>query len=88
MEPAFQRPDLIGLKHKLATLDMSTSTYIHTTSHTVPLNDKQYVKMLGLVTQTHPNMKYLNELEEFQVGTITHRHIRSCKRQLLGTIVG
>ena len=38
MEPVFMRPDLIDLKHKLATLDMSTNTYIHTTSHTVPLN--------------------------------------------------
>ena len=32
-------------------------------------------------------MKYSSELEEFQVGTITHRHIRSRKQRLLGTIV-
>ena len=54
MEPVFQRHDLIDLKHKLATLDMSTSTYIHTTTHTLPLNVIQYVRMLELVTQTHP----------------------------------
>ena len=40
MKPSFWRPDLLDLKHELATLDMSTNTYIHTMSHTVPLNDK------------------------------------------------
>ena len=40
MKPAFWQPDLMNLKHKLATLDMSTNTYIYTTLHTVPLNNK------------------------------------------------
>ena len=40
MKNAFRRPDILDLKHELATLDISTNTHIHTTSHTVPINDK------------------------------------------------
>ena len=36
MKPAFRRPDILDLKHELETLDTSTNTYIHTTSHEVP----------------------------------------------------
>ena len=87
MKNAFRQPDILDLKHELETLDISTNTYIHTTSHTVPLNDKQLHKRLGLVTQPHPDMNNSIELVEFQVGTTTHRHIRSWKRQLCGTII-
>ena len=72
MKQAFQRPDLLHLKHELETLDMSTNTYIHTTSHTVPLHDKNYHSLLGIITQPHPDMKNSIELVEFQVGTTTH----------------
>ena len=75
------------MKHELETLDISTNTYIHTISHTVPLNEKQLHKRLGLITQPHPDMKDSIELVEFQVGTTTHRHIRSWKRRLRGTII-
>ena len=87
MKQSFWRPDLLDLKHELSTLDMSTNTYIHTTSHTVPLHDKAYHKLLGLITQPHPDMKNSIELVEFQVGTTTHRHIWSWKRRLRGTII-
>ena len=56
MKPAFRRPDILDLKHELGTLDTSTNTYIHTTSHTVPLNNKQFHPTLGIVTQPHPDM--------------------------------
>ena len=87
MKNAFRQPDILDLKHELETLDISTNTYIHTISHTVTLNDKQLHKRLGLVTQPHPDMNNSIELVEFQVGTTTHRHIRSWKRQLQGTII-
>ena len=82
MKPAFRRPNILDLKHELETLDTSTNTYIHTTSHTVPLNNKQFHPTLGLVTQPHPEMTDSIELLEFQVGTTTHRNIRPWKRQL------
>ena len=64
MKPAFCRPDLLDLKHELETLDTSTNKYIHTTSHTVPLNDKQYHRTLGMITQPHPDMRNSIELVE------------------------
>ena len=39
--------------------------YIHTTSHTVPLNEKQLHKRLGLITQPHPDIKDSIELFVF-----------------------
>ena len=87
MKPLFRQPDLLHLKHKLATLDTSTNTYIHTTSHMVPLNNKPYHKKLGLITQPHPDMKDSMELAEFQCGTTSHRHIRSWKQRLRRTII-
>ena len=77
MKPAFRRPDILDLKHELETLDTSTNTYIHTTSHEVPLNNTQFHPTLGMITQVHPNMSNAIELIEFQVSTTTHRHIRS-----------
>ena len=56
MKPSFRRLDILDLKHKLETLDTSTNTYIHTTSHEVPLNDKQFHPTLGMITQTHPDI--------------------------------
>ena len=86
-KPTFRQPDVTDLKHKLDTLDVSTNKYIHTTTHTVPLNNKQYHPTLGVVSQAHPKMQDLIELTEFQVGTTAHRHIRSWKRRLRGTII-
>ena len=87
MKNAFRRPDILDLKHELATLDISTNTYICTTSYTVPINEKHFHTRLNLVTQPHPDMNDLIELVEFQVGTTTHQHIRSWKRRLRGTII-
>ena len=87
MKAAFRRPDLLHLKHKLATLDILTNTYIHTTLHTVPLNNKQFHRRLSLETQPHPDMKDSIQLMEFQVGTTIYWHICSWKRTLQGTII-
>jgi hypothetical protein len=87
MKAAFRRPEIGDLKHELSTLDISTNKYVHTTSHTIPLNEKAYHPMLGLIVSSHPDMKHAVELVEFQVGTSTHRHIRSWKRRLRGTII-
>ena len=78
---------MLDLNHELETLEMSTNTYVHTTSHTVPLNDKHYHKLLGLITQPHPDMKNSIELIEFQVGTTTYCHIRFWEQRLRGTII-
>ena len=40
IKPAFHRPHILDLKYELETLDTSMNTYIHTMSHTVPLNNK------------------------------------------------
>jgi hypothetical protein len=42
LKKAFRRPDIGDLKHELSTLDISTNKYVHTLSHTVPLNEKAY----------------------------------------------
>ena len=86
MKNAFCRPNILDLKHELETLDISTNTHIHTTSHTVPLNNKQLHKRLGLITQPHPDTNDSIELVEFQVGTTTHQYIQSWKQRLNGTI--
>jgi hypothetical protein len=88
LKKAFRRPDIGNLKHELSTLDIiSTNKYAHTTSHTVPLNEKVYHSTLGMIVATHPDIKHAVELVEFQVGTSAHRHIRSWKRRLKGTII-
>jgi hypothetical protein len=56
-------------------------------SHTIPLNEKSYHPTLGSIVSSHPDMKHAVELVEFQVGTSTHRDIRSWKRRLRGTII-
>ena len=53
-KPAFHHSDILDLKQELEALDTSTNTYIHTISHTVPLNGKQFHPTLGIVTQPHP----------------------------------
>jgi hypothetical protein len=40
-----------------------------------------------LIVASHPDIKHAVKLVEFQVGTSTHRHIRSWKRRLRGTIM-
>jgi hypothetical protein len=87
LKKAFRRPDIGDLKQELSTLDVSTNKYVHTISHTIPLNEKTYHPTLGMIVATHPDMKHAVELVEFQVGTSTHRHIRSWKRRLRGTII-
>jgi hypothetical protein len=87
LKAAFRRPEIRDLKHELSTLDISTNKYLHTTSHTIPLNEKSYYPTLGKVVSSQPDMKRAVELVEFQVGTSTHRHIRSWKRRLRGTII-
>jgi hypothetical protein len=87
LEKAFRRPEIGDLKQELSTLDISTNRYVHTTSHTVPLNEKAYHPTLGMIVATHPDMKHAVELVEFQIGTSSHRHIRSWKRKLRGTII-
>jgi hypothetical protein len=51
------------------------------------LNEKAYHPTLGMIVATHPDIKHAVELVEFQVGTLTHQHIRSWKRGLRGTII-
>jgi hypothetical protein len=80
MKAAFRQPEIENLKHELSTLDISTNKYVHTTSHTIPLNEKAYHPTLGLIVSSYPDIKHAVELVEFQVGTSTHRHIRSWKR--------
>jgi hypothetical protein len=87
MKAVFRRPEIGDLKHELSTVDISTNKYVHTTSHTIPLNEKAYYPTLGLIVASHPDMKHAVELVEFQVGTSTHCHIRSWKRRLRGTIM-
>jgi hypothetical protein len=88
LKKAFRRPEIGDLKQELSTLDISTNRYVHTTSPTVPLSEKAYHPTLGMiVATTHPDMKHAVELVEFQVGTSSHRHIRSWKRRLRGTII-
>jgi hypothetical protein len=57
MKAAFRRPEIGDLKHKLLTLDISTNKYVHTTSHTIPLNEKAYHPTLGMIVATHPDMR-------------------------------
>jgi hypothetical protein len=87
MRAAFRRPEIGDLKHELLTLDISTNKYVHTTHHTIPLNEKAYHPTLGQIVSLHPDMKHAVELVEFQVETSTHQHIRSWKWRLRGTIV-
>jgi hypothetical protein len=68
LKNAFRRPDIGDLKHELSTLDISTNKYVHTTSLTVPLNEKEYHPTLGMIVATHPDIKHAVELVEFQVG--------------------
>jgi hypothetical protein len=85
MKAAFRRPEIGDLKKELLTLDVSTN--VHTISHAIPLNEKAYHPTLEMIVATHPDMKHAVELVEFQVGTSTHRHIRSWKRRLRGNII-
>jgi hypothetical protein len=88
LKAAFRRPEIGDLKHELSTLEISTNKkYVHTTLHTIPINEKAYHPTLGLIVSSHPDMKNTVKLVEFQVGTSTHCHIRSWKRRLRGTII-
>jgi hypothetical protein len=44
MKAAFRRPEIGDLKHELSTLDISTNKFVHTTSHTIPLNEKHTIQ--------------------------------------------
>ena len=71
----------------MENIDVSTNTYIHTTSELVPLADKIYHLTLGLQTTPYPNIKDALELVDFQRGTSTYLHSKSWKRRLKGIIV-
>ena len=74
---AFKRPNITHLKAKLENIDVSTNTYIQTTSELVPLDHKIFHPTLGLRTTPHPDIKDALELVDFQCGTSAHCHI-SC----------
>ena len=84
---AFKRPDLTHLKQELESIDLSTNTFVKTTSHLIPLNDKIHHPTLGIRVKPHPDIKDALELVDFQRGTSAHRYIRSWKRRLKGTII-
>jgi hypothetical protein len=65
LKAAFRRPEIGDLKQELSILDISTNRYVHTTSHTIPLNEKAYHPTLGMIAATHPDMKHAVELVEF-----------------------
>ena len=83
----FSRPELEHLKLQLDNVDISTNAFIHTTSELIPIESKIYHPTLGIITTPHPDIRQAEELVEFQLGTGAHRHIRSWKRRLRGTIV-
>lgn len=69
------RPDIVDLKYELETLDTSMNTYVHTTSHTVPLNNNQSHLTLGMIAQDRLDVRDSIKLMEFQVGTTTLWHL-------------
>ena len=52
----FQRPELEHLKYELENVDISTNTYIQTTSQLIPINDKIYHPTLGIITSSYPDI--------------------------------
>ena len=82
----FTRPELEHLKFELDNVDISTNTFIHTTSELIPIESKIYHPTLGIITTPHPDIRQAEELVEFQLGTSAQRHIRAWKRRLRGTI--
>ena len=71
----FQRPELEHLKYELENVDISTNTYIQTTSQLIPIDDKIYHPTLGIITKLHPDIQEAEELVEFQLGSSAHRHV-------------
>ena len=71
----FKRPELEHLKYELENVDISTNTFIHTTSELIPIEDKIYHPTLGIITTPHPDIRQAEELVEFKLGTSAHRHI-------------
>ena len=69
---AFKRPDISHLKQELENVDISTNTFVQTTSKLVPLDHKIYHPTLGLVTSPHPDIKNAVKLVDFQQGTSAH----------------
>ena len=68
----FQRPELEHLKYELENVVISTNTYIQTTSHLIPIDDKIYHPTLGIITTLHPDIHKAEELVEFQLGSSAH----------------
>ena len=83
----FVRPNLTHLCHELDTIDISTNTIFKTISHTIPIQEKILHPTLGILSQPHPDIKNRIELTSIQPGTSSHRHIKSWKRRLKGTII-
>ena len=75
------------MKHELDTIDISTNTFVHTITETIPIQEKILHLTLGMVSAKHPDIKSAIELVEFQQGTSSHRYIRVWKRRLKGAII-
>ena len=65
----FQRPELEHLMYELKNVDISTNTYIQTTSQLIPIDDKIYHPILGIIRTPHPDIRKAEELVEFQLGS-------------------
>ena len=71
----------------MESIDLSTNTFVQTTSHLISLDDKIHHPTLGIRVKPHSDIKDALELVDFQQGTSAHRYIRSWKRRLKGTII-
>ena len=64
-----------------------TNIIIQTTSCLIPIDDKIYHSILGIITSPHPDLWQAKELIEFQLDSSAHCHICSWKRCLQGTVI-
>ena len=76
-QDAFKRQNLLHLKEKLKSIDISTNTFVKISLHLVPLDNKIYYSTLGIRTTLHPDIKDAIKLIIFQQGTSAHYHIFS-----------
>ena len=81
----YQRPDVSALLYDLESFDISTNKFYFTTHQTVPIGGVH--PTMGLVVQRHPDIADAIELVSIQIGTAAHKHIRSWKRNLHGSII-
>ena len=71
----------------MENINISTSSFVHTISQLVPLDNEIYPLTLGIQTSPHLDIKDAIELVYFQQGTSAHFHIKSWKQGLKGTII-